>query len=123
MKQNKKATTVTTMKEWKSKEASFIPNSVKKALVFLTQSYGWKVAQEKLHSVCSKIKKGNFKNQGLAWGIFIHNIWEKNKSEWFTIYMTRFYDMYFCRTTLSLRHFESDKNELVELYNKTTIVP
>ena len=29
--------------------------------------------------------------------------------------------LYFFRTTLNLRHFEGDKNEL-ELYNKTTIV-
>ena len=28
----------------------------------------------------------------------------------------------FFRTTLSLRYFEGDKNELVELHNKTTIV-
>ena len=44
---------------YKSKEASFIPSSVKKVLAFLTQSYGWKVAQRKFHSVCSEIKKGN----------------------------------------------------------------
>ena len=44
---------------YKSKEASFIPSSVRKALVFLTQSYGWKVALRKFHSVFSEIKKEN----------------------------------------------------------------
>ena len=51
---------------YKSKKASVIPSSVKKALLFLTQSYGWKVAQRKFDSVYSEIKKGNFKNQGLV---------------------------------------------------------
>ena len=37
----------------------------------------------------------------------------RNKSEWLSIYMTRFF--VFFRTTL--RHFVGHKNELVELYN------
>ena len=52
--------------------------------------------------------------------VFIHDICEKNKSERFTIYMTRLF--VFFRTNLSLRHFEGNKNEPVELHNKTTIV-
>ena len=38
---------------YKSKEASFIPGSVQKTLVFLIESYDWKVALNKFHSVCS----------------------------------------------------------------------
>ena len=40
-------------------EVSYILSSVKKALVFLTQSQNWKVAQRKFHSVCSEIKNEN----------------------------------------------------------------
>ena len=36
----------------------------------------------------------------------MHDNWERNKSKWFTIYMTRFFD--FFGTTLS--SFEGDKN-------------
>ena len=46
------------------------------------------------------------------------DIWEREKSEWFTIYVTRL--IVFFRTTL--RHFEGDKNLLINLHNKTTIV-
>ena len=63
-------------KVYKSKEASFIPSSVKKPLV-LKMSYGWKVGQRKFHSVCNEIKKGNFKNLGLAWGIHTWHLGEK----------------------------------------------
>ena len=41
----------------KSKEAFFISSLVRKALVFLTQSYGWKGALRKLYSVFSEIEK------------------------------------------------------------------
>ena len=51
----KKAATVT--KE--GQEASFIPSPVRKILVFLTQSYGSKIAKRKFHSVSSEIRKGN----------------------------------------------------------------
>ena len=44
---------------YKSKEASFIPCLVKKVLVLLTQSHGWKVADRKFYSVCSEIKEGD----------------------------------------------------------------
>ena len=47
----------------------------------------------------------------------MHDTWERNKSEWFTIWLD---SLYCFRTTL--KHFEGDKNQLVELYNKTTIV-
>ena len=46
----------------------------------------------------------------------MHDIQERNKFEWFTIWID---SLYFFRTTL--RHFEGDKNQLVELDNKTTI--
>ena len=46
----------------------------------------------------------------------MHDIRERNKFEWFTIWID---SLYFFRTTL--RHFEGDKNQLVELDNKTTI--
>ena len=46
----------------------------------------------------------------------MHDIWERKKPEWFTIWPDFFY---FFKTTL--RHFEGDQNQLVELY-KTTIV-
>ena len=42
--------------------------------------------------------------------VFIHEIWERNKSEWFTIYLTRFFVFF-------KRCFEGDKNWLVELHN------
>ena len=35
----------------------------------------------------------------------MHDIWDRSKSEWFIIYMTRFF--VFFRTIL--RHFEGDK--------------
>ena len=44
-----------------------------KILKFYKLSYGWKIA----HSVCSEIKKENFKNQGLAWGIHTWHLGEK----------------------------------------------
>ena len=40
----------------------------------------------------------------------MHDIWERNKFEWFTIWLD---SLNFFRTTL--RHFEGDKNQLVEL--------
>ena len=45
------------------------------------------------------------------------DIWERNKSEWLTIWL---YSLYCFRNTLS--QSEGDKNQLVELHNKTTIV-
>ena len=47
------------------KEASLIPSSVGKALVFLTESYGWKVALRKVNSVFSEIKKENQKSRSI----------------------------------------------------------
>ena len=49
--------------------------------------------------------------------VFVHDVWERNKSEWSTIYINRLF--VFFRTTL--KHFEGDKKELIELYNKTSI--
>ena len=40
---------------YKSKEASFIPVLVQKALVLLIESYDWNVALSKFHSVCSDL--------------------------------------------------------------------
>ena len=49
----------------------------------------------------------------------MHGIWGyRSKSEWFTIYMTRLFAFF----RAILRHFVGDKNDLVELHNKTTIV-
>ena len=42
--------------------------------------------------------------------VIIHEIWERNTSEWFTIYLTRFFVFF-------KRCFEGDKNWLVELHN------
>ena len=53
----------------------------------------------------------------IALKVFVHDVWERNKSEWSTIYINRLF--VFFRTTL--KHFEGDKKELIELYNKTSI--
>ena len=44
---------------------SLIPSSVGKALVFLTESYGWKVALRKFNSVFCEIKKENQKSKSI----------------------------------------------------------
>ena len=48
----------------------------------------------------------------------MHDISERNKSEWFTIYMTRLF-VFFITT---LWDFEGNKNKLFDLCKKTTIV-
>ena len=100
------------MKEGYTKDTSFVPISVRKELVFLTQSYGLKVALRNFHFVFSEIKKENSKLRPRLRFSCITFGREMNLNGLPYIWLD---SLHFFRTTL--RHFEGDKNYLVELYN------
>ena len=56
--------------------------------------------------------------KGLPYKVFMYDIWERDKFEEFTIYITRLFVFF----RITLRHFEGNKNEIIEVYNKTTII-
>ena len=108
------------------KEGFFCSCSVQKALVFFTQrasiasfSWQWNIKMKLKIKVYLKVTFGREINlKGLPYKVFMYDIWERDKFEEFTIYITRLFVFF----RITLRHFEGNKNEIIEVYNKTTIV-